>query len=64
MAETTCDKLTAAPISHSYAALREKIEKIRSEMEPSKKARVVEGVLRLGFIYHYPTLILTGSKLH
>lgn len=64
MAETTCDKLTADPISHPYAALREKIEKIRSKVEPSKKGRVGEGVLRFDFIYHYPTLILAGSKLN
>lgn len=48
MAETTCDKLTPAPISHPYA-LREKTKKIRSEVEPSKKRRVGEGVFKMWF---------------
>jgi len=56
-AETTCDELTTAPIPRPPAPLRGRWERNGSEAEPGKKGRVGEGVLRSGFISHYPTLI-------
>jgi len=56
-AETMCDELTAAPIPHLPAPFRGRRERNGSEAEPGKKGGVGEGVLRSGFISHYPTLI-------
>jgi len=56
-AETTCDELTVTPIPHPPVPLGGRRKRNRSEAEPGKKGGVGEGVLRSGFISHYPALI-------
>ena len=54
-AETACDELTIIPIPCPPAPLGGRKQRNRSEVEPGKKKG--EGVLRSGFISHYPPLI-------
>jgi len=53
-AETVCD---VTPIPCPPVPLRGRMERNGIEAEPRKKGRVGEGVLRSGFISHYPILI-------
>jgi len=57
-AQTTCDELTATPITRPLAPLGGRRERNRSEVGPGKKGGVGgESGLRVTFISHYPTLI-------
>ena len=57
-AETMCDELTVTPIPCPPALLGgSRRETNRGEAESGKKGEVGEGVLRSGFISHYPTQI-------
>jgi len=55
-AETTCYELTATPIPHPPAPWGEG-RKTGVKLSPGRKWGWGEGVLRSGFISHYPTLI-------
>jgi len=54
---TTYNELSVTPIPHPPAPLTGRRERNGSEVEPGNKGGVGEGVLRSGFISHYPTLI-------
>ena len=57
-AETTCDELTQTPIPRPPAPLRgEEVEESGAKLSPGRREGWGEGVLRFGFISHYPALI-------
>ena len=58
VAETTCDEPTQTPIPHPPALLGgEEAEKLGVKLSMGRMEEWGEGVLRFGFISHYPALI-------
>ena len=56
-AETTCDELTVNPIPCPPAPLGGLEENLGVKLCPGRREGWSEGVLRFGFISHYPTLV-------
>jgi len=56
-AETTCDELTITPILRPPARSGGGGRKMGVKLSLGRKERLGKGVLRSGFISHYPTLI-------
>jgi len=56
-AETVCDELTVTLIPRPPVLPGGRRERNGSEGEPRRRERSWEGVLRSGFLSHYPTLI-------
>ena len=59
VAETTCDELTVIPIPRPPVPLGGEGggREIGVKLSPGRRNGWGEGVLRSGFIFHYPTLI-------
>ena len=64
-AETTCDELTPIPIPRPPAPLAgSRWRKFGVELSPGRREGWGQGVLRFGFISHYPCFDSIGSKLN
>ena len=57
VAETMCDELTINPIPHPPAPLGGLVENPGVKLCLGRREGWREGVLRFGFISHYPTLV-------